>query len=511
MTPQEVEKALTERLIRYAHNLAAYNGLRSNLRTQIPNVQKLDHIELSAFMHSFSLLQERSDKIDCLRRTLFEDTRRDFDGLFQSRPLDLQVIREAVHIILQPIRKARLYGYASSEESQHLNDSLLPLENALTAAYLGEWLAGDCDNRQTIHGFAMDPYKKENLYKRAVHKEPTEKSLRRMYRKNDTLKMHDALREYQHKLENTPIAEKSKGGGSSNTEIDLIALTWLLGYLDGGLEIIDFLFDRQLLMSTAKDAQTNKERRLSSVCRQYQQFVEKTDALLTGADAPVENNRQYVASSLLLYQLEQSYQFHLNGRIAQRICDGSIDPSQYRPNFASLVLNRYADNSVNLFLPKYTQEGFLKVDSKLDVLHFDTYIDCMYLGEKEDTLPLEVSEAKENTLPLEVREAIELRIILDDAKTLLYALFPPHAQHSWSDSDFCNAAAFFRCDYPITKEFLKIQFPEIPKGRVSKNQENCYLFYRYYRGKYLEMDAKEDSPLSIGREEWKRLKKKATV
>lgn len=56
MTPQEVEKALTERLIRYAHNLAAYNGLRSNLRTQIPNVQKLDHIELSAFMHSFSLL-----------------------------------------------------------------------------------------------------------------------------------------------------------------------------------------------------------------------------------------------------------------------------------------------------------------------------------------------------------------------------------------------------------------------------------------------------------------------
>ena len=143
--------------------------------------------------------------------------------------------------------------------------------------------------------------------------------------------------------------------------------------------------------------------------------------------------------------------------------------------------------------------SFLKVDSKLDVLHFDTYIDCMYLGEKKDTLPLEV------------REAIALRIILDDAKTLLYALFPPHAQHSWSDSDFCNAAAFFRCDYPITKEFLKIQFPEIPKGRVSKNQENCYLFYRYYRGKYLEMDAKEDSPLSIGREEWKRLKKKATV
>ena len=499
MTPQEVEKALTERLIRYAHDLLAYNGLSSNLRTQIPNVQKLDHIELSAFMHSFSLLQERSDKIDCLRRTLFEDTRRDFDGLFQSRPLDLQVIREAVHIILQPIRKARLYGYASSEESKHLNDSLLPLENALTAAYLGEWLAGDCDNRQTIHGFAMDPYKKENLYKRAVHKEPTEKSLRRMYRKNDTLKMHDALREYQHKLENTPIAKKSKGGGSSNTEIDLIALTWLLGYLDGSLKIIDFLFDRQLLMSTAKDAQTNKERRLSSVCRQYQQFVEKTDGIPTGADAPVENNRQYVASSLLLYQLEQSYQFHLNGRIAQRICDGSIDPSQYRPNFASLVLNRYADNSVNLFLPKYTQEGFLKVDSKLDVLHFDTYIDCMYLGEKKDTLPLEV------------REAIALRIILDDAKALLYALFPPHAQHSWSDSDFCNAAAFFRCDYPITKEFLKIQFPEIPKGRVSKNQENCYLFYRHYREKYLEIYAKENSPLSIGREEWKRLKKKATV
>ena len=72
MTPQEVEKALTERLIRYAHDFAAYNGLSSNLRTQIPNVQKLDHIELSAFMHSFSLLQERSDKIDCLRRTLFE-------------------------------------------------------------------------------------------------------------------------------------------------------------------------------------------------------------------------------------------------------------------------------------------------------------------------------------------------------------------------------------------------------------------------------------------------------
>ena len=40
MTPQEVEKALTERLIRYAHDLLAYNGLSSNLRTQIPNVQK---------------------------------------------------------------------------------------------------------------------------------------------------------------------------------------------------------------------------------------------------------------------------------------------------------------------------------------------------------------------------------------------------------------------------------------------------------------------------------------
>ena len=265
------------------------------------------------------------------------------------------------------------------------------------------------------------------------------------------------------------------------------------------MKIIVFLFDRQHLMSTVKDTQTKKERKLSSVCRKYQQFVVKTDAIPTGTDAPVENNRQYVASSLLLYQLEQSYQFHLNGRIAQRICDGSIDPGQYRPDLARLVLNRYADNSVNLFLPKYTQMGFLKADSKLDVLHFDTYIDCMYNGETEDTLPFEV------------REAVAQRIILDDAKTLLYALFPPHTQHSWSGSDFCNAAVFFRRDYPITKEFLKIPFPEIPEGRIPKEHKNCYLFYRYYREKYLDLNTEKDSPLTIGREEWKRLRKKSAI
>lgn len=312
--------------------------------------------------------------------------------------------------------------------------------------------------------------------------------------------MHHALREYQQVLENTPIAEKNKDSASSKVgQFNLIALAFLKGYFDGNLQIMDFLFDRQYLMSTGQDTQKGKERGLSSACRDYQKFVQETHDLSTGDDAPTEHNRQYVASSLLLYELEQSYQFHLNGRIAQRICDGSIDPSQYHPNLASLILNRYADNSGDLFLPKYTQKGFLKVDSKLDVLHFDTYIDCMYNGETKDTLPFEV------------KEAVVLRIILEDAKTLLYALFPPDVQHSWSDSDFCNAAAFFRYDYPITKEFLKIPFPDIPTGRIPKEHENCYLFYRYYREKYLDPNTEKDSPLAVGREEWKRLKKKATV
>ena len=42
MTPQEVEKALTERLIRHVYNLAKYDCRSNSLRMQIPDVKKMD-------------------------------------------------------------------------------------------------------------------------------------------------------------------------------------------------------------------------------------------------------------------------------------------------------------------------------------------------------------------------------------------------------------------------------------------------------------------------------------
>lgn len=498
ISSQKVEETLTKRLIQYMSCRADYDCRSKNVHNQIDAIDQFDRVEVSSFINSATKLQKLSDELDTLRSTFFEDTKRDFDSLFLNRPLDIQMIRETVHILLQSIMKARLYGYESSEEYKHLNDSLLSLENALTAAYLGEWLAGDCDNRQTIHGFVMYPYKKENLYSHDVRKEPKEKDLRKMYRKNDTLKIYHALREYQQTLENTPITEKSKDSASSKAgQIDLIALTFLKGYFDGNLQIMDFLFERQYLMSTGQDTQKGKERGLSNACRKYQEFVQKTHDLSTGDDAPVEHNRQYVASSLLLYELEQSYQFHLNGRIAQRICEGDIEQNLYNQDLSTLIRGRYADNDICLFLPKYAQEGFTYENLKPDVLNFDDYIDCMYCkGTGNEPLINTGLHALK-------------RIMAADARILLLTLFPPEKQHTWSDRDFADAANFFRTDYPITNEFLKIAFPEIPEGRISKNHKNCYLFYYYYREIYVNLEKEDNYLLKEGREKWIEITKKS--
>lgn len=491
MTPQEVEKALTERLIRHVYNLAKYDCRCNSLRMQIPDVKKMDDSELSAFMHSFTLLQELNNKIDRLRCTFFEDTKRDFDSLFQNRPLDLQMIREAVHIILQSIRRARLFGYESSEGFEHFKDSLLPLENAITTAYLCEWLTNDQASWQTIHGFSMYPYKKEDRYKHGEHElEPS--SLRRMYRKKNVLKMYQALRKNQQVFEKTPVeADNEDGIPPKPDEMNLILLTWINAYSDGSLDMLDYLFSNQYLMSTGKDAQTKKERGLSRACRKYQEFVQKTHDLFTGDGAPVEHNRQYVASSLLLYQLERSYQFHLNGRIAQRLCEGDIKQSRYNPNLAKLISGRFTDNDICLFLPKYTQEGFTYENLKPDVLN---YIDCMYCtgAGKEPLFNTGLHSRK--------------RMMAADARVLLLSLFPPKEQHAWSDRDFVDTANFLRNDYPITKDFLNIPFPEIPDGRISKDPENSCLFYHYYRDIYVNLGKDEGNLLTKGREKWIEIK-----
>lgn len=93
-----------------------------------------------------------------------------------------------------------------------------------------------------------------------------------------------------------------------------------------------------------------------------------------------------------------------------------------------------------------------------------------------------------------------------DARVLLLSLFPPKEQHAWSDRDFVDTANFLRNDYPITKDFLNIPFPEIPDGRISKDPENSCLFYHYYRDIYVNLGKDEGNLLTKGREKWIEIK-----
>jgi hypothetical protein len=283
--------------------------------------------------------------------------------------------------------------------------------------------------------------------------------------------------------------------------------------MNGGLDILDYLYTRAYVMTRAEDIRNKRDDGLSAACQNYQSYIAQIHQIQTHAQAPVENHRRFVASSMMLHKIERAYGFHMQGRIAERRCAKTIDPHKYSPGNANLVLGRFAGAYNYLFQPSWTanknpielieklhgrtgiekEDEYIFANERLDVLDNDFFINHMFCvdGEEQSHAECELHWQR--------------RCLVYDLIVFLFTLYPPTEQHSWKEEDFSKASVFYRYYYPVTEEFLKVNFPSAQKRGLVIDEE----FYSIFRYPYAERSRSVYGTLAEGRKQFGEIKTKA--
>lgn len=504
-------------------------GLTSRLGDLLENYQVIWAVEeLPSIIHNAS--QERVDSLCEVLSTLdknevldlcksnrnliastVDKTRKDLNDLFglkEGETPDVWQIQIAATMFLESYRN-NWACYIQLESGMYnclRDEDICLLANLFTAKYLERWLCSDEKSFQTPSGFTEHPYKVEDRYQKKTGKRASEGERSAMQRAANHYERYYQLRQMQIASEGTPPEYKPHINKSYGCPVNLVTLARYEADKDGSLVILKYLFENKYIMANADDIKYKKNDGLDGAWRRYLEYISRIDAIGTNKTDPIENHRRFVAASMMLHEMENAHNFLLNGRIAQRICDGSIDPQKFSEEAKEIFLGRFSGTEDYLFVPswaakkadtllenkgkdselvKQSGEPYIFENRHMDVLGIDYYIDQMYCVEGE-----KVSET----------EAIlhrERRKIIQELFVFVCALYPPEKQKAWSAEDFYNASEFYRNCYPVTKKFLSVAYPNACDESQSAIQESD--FYLQFRLQYEKLGSIEDFPLAQGR------------
>lgn len=406
---RKVVEALTLRLKECFVNIIRANWMEASLvsvtNESFCQAHATKGLYLPADFDSLVTIYQNNKEIS---RSLTEETRNDLNKLFCGQAFDLWRIREVALIFLKSVKNTNMcFLQVGSKVYDWLNDDhIILLANLVTAIYLETWLIEDEGTYQTPYGFLAHPYRAEDKLQKGKAARITDGENSKIQRAFKRYSTHVELRKWQIANEKTsPIIERipSRKYGKP---VDLIALAWCDAYINGGLDIIDYLFERNFVMTRAEDLRNKNDYGLSIACKNYQAYINQIDQLNTGDHAPVENNRRFVASSMMLHRIERVYGFHMQGRIAERRCQKSIDPRKYCVRNAALISGRYEDFHNSLFLPSWTagkslldlidilkkqstrkeqtENKYVLEDARIEVLDIDFFINLMFCVEGDE-------------------------------------------------------------------------------------------------------------------------------
>lgn len=175
------------------------------------------------------------------------------------------------------------------------------------------------------------------------------------------------------------------------------------------------------------------------------------------AGAKCLDDRQYVTACIQLHQLERTYRFHLSAAIAKYMVEHDIPIDTTFPLKASQFWASYIISS-----------GEKKhVCYQYDILHYGWEIHQLF--EEPAFSPVD-----ENAYKI-LRETVDELLIHID--TIIFGSLLPFNRRSenktaylpildtiphWTDKDFCEAAAFFRNEYPIIEAYVPVDYGEDP-------------------------------------------------
>lgn len=512
----EVEEALTLRLEELFINREVSNRMEYSIASVINESFRQVGTKISICLPvDFDRQVTMHENNLKFSRIFIEETRSDLNHLFYGKNFDLWTIRDIAQIFLRSVQNTnKCFQQVKDKVYNWLNDDhVVLLANLVTAIYLEAWLVEDKSSYQTPYGFVEHPYRVEDKLQKGKGKHASDGERSEIQRAFKQYNTHLELRKLQIAEEKTSPMMERDAGKSYGHPADLITLAWCEAYINGKLDILDYLYSGKYIMTRAEDIRNKKDDGLSAACQDYQAYVEQIHQIQTHEQAPVENHRRFVASSMMLHKIERAYGFHMQGRIAERRCDKTIDPRKYSPGNAGFVLGRWAGSYNYLFQPSWTakknpielieklhgrtgtekEDEYIFANERLEVLDIDFFINHMFCVDGE-----EQSNA-------ECVLYWQRRCLAYDLIVFLFTLYPPTEQHSWREEDFSKAAEFYRLCYPITEEFLKVKFPDAKKRDLVFDEE----FYSIFRYPYAKLSSSVYGTLAKGREQFGEIKKKA--
>lgn len=504
----------SQRLISHA----IFEGYNNLIEFGQKNGTKIPEIDFNS--PQFDLLLKSIDKTN----SSLEALKRAAKKLLTGETKRIETIYNLAIAFLRTFREVLGDSMLIDGQDNHwLSDEWIKkIASSAVAVYLTGWLETDTKSFQTKHYFASHGYK--TMPKAQIrgyelseneHSHSTSVAIDRAL---DVYWIHYSLARKQHKDEGTPYFSFPKLTQSEGRKLDLITLTWCDAYINGHLEILNYLYRNQYLMSRATDKRSGIPSGLETACNNYHQYILNIAKLTSIASPTVDQAKQFVSASMMLHKLEQANHFHLVGEIAGRISSGKILPQSFSDSVAEVFWKRTSCTDGLLFLPKWKQHidlsklpgktlKQLMTEDASTVGDYHTYITGAWDEFRYDYY---ISNAYNNNEKEKAEKEAMLhsnrRMLSQDLLLLLFTLFPPEKQQPWTDSDFLDALVFYKTKYPIVATLSHVTFPHISaKGCEDRYGRDFYLCYEKI---YMRWNLSNEFLLKDAREEYQKTETK---
>lgn len=377
------------------------------------------------------------------------------------------------------------------------------LADLSTALYLESWLCQDETNFQTPYNMYVRPYEKLGKRKLTGIEWPELAHMKRRIKKAKTL--HRAVQVVSEENRRIPSRGPYMKGTRGNL-CDIVNATRVMAEKDDKLEIFSMLLEKKYVLTTAEERRVNSYEKTMDACLRYQRLIRETDCLNTEKTGGMIEKKQFVATSILLHRIERECRFHYHARLVQRMMEGSVDVSRFDREVWNICFasQKGFDGQITAdkrTLPKMGEDHSVSkapydpINDAVDVLDIDGYLDKVYRVNGEMT---EEDRA---------HFASYYRAPLFDMLRILMAVFPPEKQHPWGEEEFYQAARFYRDEYPVVAELMKIRFPS------SEKESGDYMlpgdldrFYQGFVECYQNLEQAENSQLAMMRKARSALK-----
>ena len=428
-----------------------------------------------------------------------------FSPLTENGKVSVQVIQQMARVYMEAWFKVTkppvwfngkpYYGYRKDEVNQ--------LANIATALYLESWLSQDKTNYQTPYNMYVRPYEKLGKRKLTGIEWPELAHMKRRIKKVKTL--HRAAQVVSERNRRIPSQSPYMNGTRGNL-CNIVNAARVVTEKDDKLEIVSMLLEKKYVLTTAEERRAKRYEKTMDACLRYQSLIRETDRLNTEKAGDLIELKRFVATSMMLHRIERECRFHYHARLVQRLMEGTIDMSKFDREawntcFAS---QKGFDGQIiadKRTLPQMGEDHSVSkapydpINDAVDILDIDGYLDKVYRVNGEMT---EADRA---------HFASYYRAALHDLVRILMATFPPEKQHPWGEEEFYQAARFYREDYPVVEELMKIRFPSAEKKSTDYLLSgDLDRFYKGFVGCYQNLEQAENSQLAMIRQARSELK-----